>query len=383
MDNNETHPRELGADHVPFGQGKPLRSAMSTRENSLTVENCEAVDPMKSHSQSPRLTELTTGGGCSCKIPAAELEALLADAFGEKAVNASLGVNAHLLCGIEFGDDAAVVQMENGATIVTTTDFFPPVVDDTFQWGRIAAANALSDVYAMGGEPIVALNLLAWPVDRLSYDIAAEVLRGGREIAVEASCLVGGGHSIQATTPFYGLAVTGLVEPERLLRNDAAVPGDAISLTKPLGLGFLNNRHKVTGEIFTEAIETMAKLNKDAAHAAVAAGARAATDVTGFGLLGHLFKMARASGVTAIVNADDVPYLDGAQRALDEGFIPGGSIRNLSWIRPRLISERSDRDLLSLADAQTSGGLLVARELPNNPVIGEFVSYRGAELIVR
>jgi selenide,water dikinase len=275
-----------------------------------------------------------------------------------------------LLVGLDDGDDAAVVRIDDATALVVTADFFTPVVDDAYDWGRIAAANALSDVYAMGGRPLVAVNLVGWPRDVLSGELLREVLRGGLDVARLAGCHVGGGHSIDDPEPKYGMAVTGIVDPRRLLRNDSAQAGLALTLTKPLGIGVLNNRHKVTGENFPQAIDAMTQLNRDARDAALAAGATAATDVTGFGLLGHLFKLARASGVTAVIDAAAVPYLDGARGALRDGYVSGGTRRNLDWVRDSITSEVSDDELLLLADAQTSGGLLVAGEVPGYPVIG-------------
>jgi selenide,water dikinase len=249
-------------------------------------------------------------------------------------------------------------------------------VDDPYDWGRIAAANALSDVYAMGGEPLVAVNLLAWPRDRIPFDVATDVLRGGADVARAAGCHLAGGHSIDDVEPKYGLAVTGLADPERLLRNDAGAAGLPLTLTKPLGLGILNNRHKSTGEVFPEAVAVMTTLNRDASRAALGAGARAATDVTGFGLLGHLLKLCRASGVTAVLEAGAVSYVDGARASLAAGFVPGGSRRNLEWVRPHLAAGVGEEELVLLADAQTSGGLLVAGEVPGYPVVGELVPRR-------
>jgi selenide, water dikinase len=250
------------------------------------------------------------------------------------------------------------------------------VVDDAYDWGRIAAANALSDVYAMGGRPVVAINLVGWPRDLLPLELMTEVLRGGLAVASEAGCPVIGGHSIDDPEPKYGMAVTGVADPNRLLRNDAAEPGLPLTLTKPLGVGLLNNRHKQTGEVFAEAIATMTRLNRDAAEAAVAAGVRATTDVTGFGLLGHLFKMCRASKVGAVIDLAAVPVLADARDALRDGFVSGGSRRNLDWVRAQLRSAAhvTEDDLLLLADAQTSGGLLVVGELPGHPVIGHTVA---------
>jgi selenide,water dikinase len=327
-----------------------------------------------------RLTQFAHGGGCACKIPPGELEAVVAGLTLRGPVDPA----AELVVGLDDGDDAAVVRLPDGRGLVLTTDFFTPVVDDAYTFGRIAAANALSDVYAMGGTPVVAVNLLGWPRDVLPADLAAEVLRGGLEVAQAAGCHVGGGHSIDDPEPKYGMAVTGVVDVERVMRNDAAVAGDALSLTKPLGIGVLNNRHKATGVANDPAIEVMTTLNREAARAAVAAGIRAATDVTGFGLLGHLYKMARASGVTAVVDAAAVPYLAGAREAVADGFVSGGTRRNLDWVRPHTdLSAVSDDEALLLADAQTSGGLLLAGEIPGAPVIGEFVPRQEHVIVVR
>ena len=283
-----------------------------------------------------------------------------------------------LLVGLDDGDDAAVVRIAAGAAIVATADFFTPVVDDAYDWGRIAAANALSDVYAMGGTPVVAINLLAWPRDLLPMELAAEVLRGGLAIAREAGCHVAGGHSVDDPEPKYGMAVTGLADPEHLMRNDAGAAGVPLTLTKPLGIGVLNSRHKSTGEVFAQAVAAMTELNRAACGAALAAGVVCATDVTGFGLLGHLHKLARASGVTARIDAAAVPYLDGARDALAAGYVSGGTRRNLDWVLPHADTGGVSVDeLLLLADAQTSGGLLVAGEVPGYPIIGELIPARG------
>ncbi|MBE7187971.1 MAG: selenide, water dikinase SelD, partial [Jatrophihabitans endophyticus] len=234
-----------------------------------------------------RLTRFAHGGGCACKIPPGELETIVAGLKGDSSRN--------LLVGLDDGDDAAVVRLDETTAVVTTADFFTPVVDDPYDFGRIAAANALSDVYAMGGRPLVAVNLVGWPRDTLPTEILREVLRGGLDVAWSASCHVGGGHSIDDPEPKYGMAVTGTVDPTRILRNNAARAGLPISLTKPLGVGVLNNRHKTTGETFPQAVQSMVSLNAAASAAALAAGVEAATDVTGFGLLGHLYKMTRAS----------------------------------------------------------------------------------------
>src|SRR3954452_20920481 len=319
-----------------------------------------------------RLTQFAQGGGCACKIPPGELESFVTDLVGDAPLGAP-----ELLVGLGSGDDAAAIRLDGDTAILATADFFTPVVDDAYDWGRIAAANALSDIYAMGGRPLVGVNLLAWPRDTLPLELAREVLRGGLDIAREAVCHVAGGHSIDDPEPKYGMAVTGVADANKLLRNDAAQPGTPLSLTKSLGLGVLNNRHKTTGETFPEAVAVMTTLNRAAADAAVAAGVTAATDVTGFGLLGHMHKMARASGVTAVVDVAAVPYVDEARVSAEKGFVPGGSRRNLDWVRPHLdVSGYDELELLLLADAQTSGGLLIVGEVAGGTVIGELTAPR-------
>ncbi|MFC9981390.1 selenide, water dikinase SelD [Gordonia sp. NPDC127522] len=318
-----------------------------------------------------RLTGYAHGGGCACKIPPGELEQAVAGLTGQ--------VGEDIIVGLDDGDDAAAVRIRDDLAVLSTADFFTPVVDDPYDWGRIAAANALSDIYAMGGTPVVAINLVGWPREVLPMELMTEVLRGGLDVGAQAACPVIGGHTIDDPEPKYGMAVTGVAEPDRLLRNDAAEPGLPITLTKPIGVGLLNNRHKQTGEVFDEAIALMTTLNRDASIAAVAAGVRAATDVTGFGLLGHLHKLCRASGVGAVVDRAAVPAVDGAAQALRDGFVSGGTRRNLDWVRPHLTVDSgvAEDDLLFLADAQTSGGLLVVGEVPGYPVIGETVAGTG------
>src|SRR5580698_768834 len=337
---------------------------------------CLTVSGMADH-RGIRLTQYARGGGCACKIPPGELEEAVA-----RLIPAQPGPD--LLIGVEHGDDAAVVQISPDRAVVATADFFTPVVDDAYTFGQIAATNALSDVYAVGGEPLVAVNLLGWPREVLSADLAAEVLRGGLEIASGAGCHVGGGHSIDDPEPKYGMAVTGLADPARLLRIDAGAAGLPLSLSKPVGSGVLNARHKATGEVFPAAVAVMTTLNATASRDALAAGITCATDVTGFGLLGHLFKLARASGVTAVIDSAAVPLIDGAADALRAGYVPGGSRRNLDWVAPHADFGAVPAELLILlADAQTSGGLLVAGEIPGGTVIGHLIERAGPAIIVR
>lgn len=318
-----------------------------------------------------RLTGFAHGGGCACKIPPGELEDAVRGLTGQ--------TNPQVIVGLDDGDDASAVRIRDDLAVLSTADFFTPVVDDAYDWGRIAAANALSDIYAMGGTPVTAINLVGWPREVLPFELLTEVLRGGLDVAAEANCPVAGGHSIDDPEPKYGMAVTGVAHPEAIMRNDAAEAGLPITLTKPIGVGILNNRHKQTGEVFPEAIATMTELNASASREAVAAGVRAATDVTGFGLLGHLFKMGRASGVGAVIDTTKVPRLGGVDESIAAGSVSGGTRRNLDWVRPHLMTDDTvtEDDLLLLADAQTSGGLLVVGELPGYPVIGETVAGSG------
>ena len=324
-----------------------------------------------------RLTQYARGGGCACKIPPGELEEIVGKLVPD-------GRGTDLMVGVENGDDGAVVRVSQTMAIVVTADFFTPVVDDAYTFGRIAATNALSDIYAMGGEPLVALNLLGWPRDKLPAELAAEVLRGGLDVGRVARCHIAGGHSIDDPEPKYGLAVTGTADPAALLRIDAGQPGLPLSLTKPIGTGVLNAWHKATGAVSAAAIDVMTALNADASRQALAAGIRCATDVTGFGLLGHLFKLARASGVSAVIDHSAVPLIEGTRAAARAGHLPGGSRRNLEWVLPHAdVDAVSEEDLLLLADAQTSGGLLIAGELPGASVIGELVPRRDSVLIIR
>ncbi len=322
-----------------------------------------------------KLTQYGHGGGCACKIPPGELEEAVRGLGGQAAPG--------VVVGLDDGDDAAAVLIRDGLAVLSTADFFTPMVDDAYDWGRIAAANALSDIYAMGGTPVVAINLVGWPRGVLPMELMTEVLRGGLDVAQQAGTPVIGGHTIDNPEPIYGMAVTGTADPDQLLRNDAARPGMPLTLTKPIGVGLLNNRMKQTGEVSRAAVESMVALNRDAAAAALAAGATAATDVTGFGLLGHLHKMLRASGVGAVVDRSAVPLIEGTAEALRDGYISGGTRRNLDWVRPHVTAGAGigEEDLLLLADAQTSGGLLVVGEVPGYPVIGETTD--GAGITVR
>ena len=275
-----------------------------------------------------------------------------------------------LLVGTDTGDDAAVWRRPDGRALVSTADFFTPIVDDATTWGAIAAANAVSDVYAMGGTPLFALNLVAWPKDELPLDLLGEVLAGGQQVADEGGWIISGGHTVDAPEPMYGQSVTGEVDEELVLSNATAVGGQRLVLTKALGTGLLATAIKrrpaeavapggELAEIYEAGVASMTRLNAEAAEAAAAAGSHTGTDVTGFGLLGHLHKILDASGLGASIDIAAVPVLAGAWDLLDEGFVAGGSERNLEHVESHL--RGGDRRIrVMLADAQTSGGLLFA-----------------------
>jgi len=312
--------------------------------------------------QAPRLTSLSPGAGCACKLPLARLEALFAMLDGAPAMGPAAG---DLLIGAAEGDDAAVLRLDDDRALVLTTDFFTPIVDDPGDWGRIAAANALSDVYAMGGRPLFAVNLAAWPGEGLDLAILGQVLRGGAEVAAEAGCFLAGGHTIDDPVPKYGLAVTGLADPARLMTIDRAEPGDRLILTKAIGTGVVATalkRGHAPEDVVAAAVASMTLLNLGASQAALKAGVRAATDVTGFGLLGHLHRMLAASHAAARINAAAVPLLPGAAELAAAGFVSGGTRANTERMRGHAVLHPGVPDELAvlLHDAQTSGGLLLA-----------------------
>ncbi len=268
-----------------------------------------------------------------------------------------------LVVGLGVPDDAGVFRAPSGDLLVQTVDFFTPVVDDPFDWGRVTAANALGDIYAMGAEPLTALQLVGWPRDTLPFEAAARVVEGGLAVMAEAGCTVVGGHSIDAPEPQYGFAVTGIVAPDRLLRSSGGRPGDLLVLTKALGIGIATTAVKrgvAPDGLEATVVELMCRLNRDAAAAAHASRASAATDVTGFGLVGHLHELAEASGVAAEVDAAATPVLDGIGDLAAAGVVPGGSDRNRAAATAYTTFDVDPTTEVILTDAQTSGGLLVA-----------------------
>lgn len=275
------------------------------------------------------------------------------------------GNSPDLLVGISTGDDAGVFRLRDDLAVVNTVDFFTPVVDDPFTFGQIAAANSLSDVYAMGGTPQTALNIVCWPQSGLPGEMLAQILRGGIEKAREAGVLVVGGHSVADEEVKYGMAVTGVIDPRRIVRNVGARPGDALLLSKPLGTGILMTafkRDRLAIEYYTAAVRWMAELNATAAHAMLRYDVHAATDITGFGLAGHGTRMADGSGVTLLIEESDLPLLPGVLELSREGMTPGGGKRNREFFGAgvKISEEVADEIAEIVFDPQTSGGLLIA-----------------------
>lgn len=271
----------------------------------------------------------------------------------------------NLLVGSSTSDDAAVYRLNDDLALVQTVDYFTPVVDDPYTFGQIAAANALSDIYAMGAKPLLALNIIGFPIKLLPLEIMVEILKGGADKVKEAGAVVAGGHTIEDNEPKYGLAVTGLIHPGRVIKNAGAHPGDVLILTKPLGTGIINTA--VKGKLADEptrraAVEVMTALNDRAAGIMFSLGVSACTDITGFGLLGHLYEMLSASGVGGLVYLKDVPVLEQVRALAEIGLIPGGAYRNLEYLKEwlRWDEDIDETDRLILADPQTSGGLLMA-----------------------
>ena len=323
-----------------------------------------------------KLTSLSHGAGCACKLSPAALHPLLAELprSGDPA----------LLVGADTADDAAVYRLADDLAIVSTVDFFTPIVDDPYDYGRIAATNALSDVYAMGGRPITALNLVAFSLDDLGGEVLRQILRGGSDVAAAAGVAVVGGHSVDVKEPMYGMAVTGTVHPDRLLRNSTAAAGHELWLSKPVGGGVATTAAKrgmASDELVAATVAAMTTLNASASAAALDAGASGATDVTGFGLLGHLHELCEASGVAATVDAAAVPAIPGVIDLLlgDEPPVAGGTRRNREWVEEWVGWGDGVPEHLRwlLCDAMTSGGLLVAvppGSAPEGVRIGELVA---------
>ena len=306
----------------------------------------------------PRLTSLSHGGGCGCKIAPGVLSEILRNSGGGV-------IPPELMVGIETADDAAVYRLNDNQALIATTDFFTPIVDDPYDFGRIAATNAISDVYAMGGKPIMALALVAMPIAQLPVEVIGEIVRGGQDVCRAAGIPIAGGHTIDSVEPIYGLVVMGLVHPDRVRRNAGAQAGDVLVLGKPLGVGVLSaalKKEQLSEAGYRQLIDTTTKLNTPGIALAQLEGVHALTDVTGFGLAGHTLELARGAGLTAVIEWSKVPLLDGVEAMAAEGFVTGASGRN--WVgygaevdlAPGLPA--TAQDLAS--DPQTSGGLLVS-----------------------
>ena len=340
------------------------------------------------------LTQYSHGAGCGCKISPKILEEILQG-------NSNREHAGKLIVGTESKDDAAVYDMGNGMGLISTTDFFMPIVDDPFDFGRVAAANAISDVYAMGGQPIMALAILGWPVEKLPAALAQQVLEGGRAICAEAGIPLAGGHSIDSTEPIFGLSVTGMVSIENLKRNNTAKAGDWILLTKPIGTGILSTaqkRGKLGQEHLSKLVDQLTSLNKAGTSLGKIDGVSAMTDVTGFGLLGHLIEMAEGSGLDAELYYDNIPMLDGVPEYLQERIVPDATYRNWNSYSQKVSFDKGVNVMQAfnlLPDPQTNGGLMIAvnenslQEVQqllqasglNTSPIGRFVDKQGAQVV--
>ncbi len=307
------------------------------------------------------LTKYSHGAGCGCKIAPDVLENILKNSKGEKTFE-------NLIVGNSSKDDAAVYHIGDGKCVVSTTDFFMPIVNDPLTFGKIAATNAISDIYAMGGTPIMAISILGWPIDKLSEEVASEVIKGGRMVCEEAGIPLAGGHSIDSPEPIFGLAVTGIIDLEKVKKNNEAKEDCHLYLTKPLGIGIISTaqkRGKIENNEIDEAINAMCTLNKLGSVFSDLDYVTAMTDVTGFGLLGHLAEICEGSSISAKVNLADVPLLPSTKKYLEMGCTPGGTMKNFRSYGHH-ISPISEEAKNLLCDPQTSGGLLIAVKKENN-----------------
>lgn len=316
-----------------------------------------------------KLTEYSHGAGCGCKISPEVLTTILTSQL-------PIFTDPNLLVGNQSRDDAAVYKLDDNTAIISTTDFFMPIVDDPFTFGRIAATNAISDIYAMGGTPIMAIAILGWPVNKLSPEVAQRVVDGGRQACADAGIMLAGGHSIDAPEPIFGLAVTGRADLAHIKQNDTAQPGDKLYLTKPLGIGILTTaqkQKKLAAEDDHIAPDAMCQLNKIGANIALLAGVHAMTDVTGFGLAGHLLEMCQGSKVTATINTHALPLLPKVEYYLAQGCVPGGTHRNYASYGKDL-PQLDEQQKALFCDPQTSGGLMIAVSAEHEQALVELLT---------
>ena len=326
-------------------------------------------------SEEIKLTKFSHGGGCGCKIAPSVLEKILHSSIQQIS-------NSKLLVGYDTKDDAAVYDMGNGKAIISTTDFFMPIVDDAFDFGRIASANSISDVYAMGGKPLMAIAILGWPVEKIPVEIAQKVLDGARTICKEASIPLAGGHSIDSPEPIFGLAVTGEVETKNIKKNSTAIEGCKLFLTKPLGVGMIttaNKRGLAIKEDFDEAVNTMIRLNSIGYEFGKLDYVKAMTDVTGFGLLGHLIEMCEGSNLSAEIEYSKIPLLKNISHYVSQMIYPDATFRNWKNYDTK-VQGIGNESLLTLCDPQTSGGLLVAVDPANEKEFAAIAEKHGSAL---
>jgi selenide,water dikinase len=326
--------------------------------------------------ESVQLTSFSHGAGCGCKISPQILDTILKSDTPKKNY-------PFLLVGNESRDDAAVFDWQNGEAVISTTDFFMPIVDDPFDFGKIAATNAISDIYAMGGTPLMAIAILGWPIDKIAPEIAAQVLEGGRAACAEAGIPLAGGHSIDSPEPIFGLAVTGKVKKEHLKQNDQANENCILYLTKPLGVGILSTAQKrgiLSPEDLAISVKQMSTLNAFGEKLGPLTYVKSLTDVTGFGLMGHLVEMCDGSGLSARIDFDALPILENLSTYLDQKCFPGGTQRNWASYGHRVEEGISENQRLIGADPQTSGGLLIAVEKENQTEFENFAREHGFDL---
>jgi len=358
-------PMEFAMGTIRFSTGRMTTKAEIDDVIDVVAEAVErlaaprdaAFIPMEEDGGDIKLTRFTQGLGCACKIRPQYLEKMLSDL--------PIPQDAAVMVGVESADDAAVYRLDDDTAVILTTDFFTPIVDDPYHFGAIAAANAFSDIYAMGGIPLFALNIVGFPTGRLPITVLKQILKGAQDKSREAGVPILGGHSVEDTKPKYGLVVLGKVHPDRVWTNSSALPGDALILTKPIGLGVISTavkRGMADAETEAEAIRVMSELNGEAARVCRQYTVHACTDVTGFGLAGHLLEMTRAAGVDAVVHADHVPVIEKAGDLARLGAVPGGTLNNMEYVAGMVVWSQSVPKIekILLCDAQTSGGLLAA-----------------------